>query len=38
MAPPDYPRPDAECWWGIDGIDAMCWADGIPYEYQGDER
>jgi hypothetical protein len=27
----DAPEPD--CWWGPDGIDAMCWADGIPYEY-----
>jgi hypothetical protein len=24
-----------DVWWGPDGIDALCWADGIPYEFEG---
>ena len=27
--------PEPDVWWGPDGIDAMCWSDGIPYEYEG---
>jgi len=30
-APPQAP----DVWWGSDGIDALFWADGIPYEFDG---
>lgn len=25
--------PEPDTWWGEDGIDALIWADPLPYEY-----
>jgi hypothetical protein len=37
MNPEDYPMLAPECWWSQDGIDALCFGDGIPYEFDGDQ-
>jgi hypothetical protein len=33
-----YPLAPAECWWGPDGIDALCFGDGIPYKFEESGR
>jgi hypothetical protein len=33
--PASTPICEPDVWWGPDGIDALCWADGIPYEFDG---
>lgn len=39
MSPKPQPQPELvgepDAWWGPDGIDAMMWADGIPFEWEG---
>jgi hypothetical protein len=38
MQPTTQTEVHPDCWWGPNGIDALCWADGIPYEFEGGGR